>query len=57
MYFRYTAKRAYLLRGNQLYTFNSPPHRAGKDIVWGHTFGDDKVTVLANCPLPGAGPA
>jgi hypothetical protein len=52
VYFRYTAKRAYLLRGNQLYTFNSPPRRAGNDIAWDHDFGSDKITVLANCPLP-----
>ena len=52
VYFRYTAKRAYLLRGNQLYTFNSPPRRAGHDIAWDHNFGADKITVLANCPLP-----
>jgi hypothetical protein len=54
IYFRYTAKRAYLLRGSRLYTFNEPPRRGGKDIVWSHTFGPDKITILANCPLPSA---
>lgn len=52
IYFRYTAKRAFLLRGSQLYTFNEPPRRGGKDIIWSHTFGPDKITVLANCPMP-----
>jgi hypothetical protein len=52
IYFRYTPRRAYLLRGNQLYTFNGPPRKGGEDIVWGHRFGVDKITVLANCPLP-----
>jgi hypothetical protein len=52
IYFRYTAHRAYLLRGNQLYTFQGPPRRGGDDIVWSHTFGPDKITILANCPLP-----
>jgi hypothetical protein len=51
-YFRYTARRAYLLRGTQLYTFQGPPRRGGKDIIWSHTFGPDKITILANCPLP-----
>jgi hypothetical protein len=51
-YFRYTPSRAFLLRGNQLYTFNQPPHKLGGDIAWGHNFGSDKVTVLANCPIP-----
>ncbi len=52
VYFRYTARRAYLLRGNQLYTFNGPPRQGGKDIIWNHTFGPDKITILANCPMP-----
>jgi hypothetical protein len=52
LYFRYTPRRAFLLDGNQLYTFNEPPRQGGKDIVWAHDFGGDKVTVLANCPLP-----
>jgi hypothetical protein len=52
LYFRYTTRRAYLLRGNQLYTFNGPPRQGGKDIVWSHTFGPDKITILANCPMP-----
>jgi hypothetical protein len=52
VYFRWTSKRAYLLRGNQLYTFNEPPHRFGRDIGWSHTFGPDKITILANCPPP-----
>ena len=51
-YFRYTARRAFLLAGTQLYTFNEPPRQLGENIVWSHTFGPDKVTVLANCELP-----
>lgn len=52
IYFRWDAKRAYLLRGNQLYTFDESPRDAGSDIAWSHTFSGDKITVLANCPLP-----
>jgi hypothetical protein len=52
LYFRYTAHKAYLLRYDQLYTFIGPPQKGGQDIIWNHTFGPDKITVLANCPLP-----
>jgi hypothetical protein len=52
LYFRYTARRAYLLRYDQLYTFRGPPRQGGKDIVWNQAFGPDKITILANCPLP-----
>jgi hypothetical protein len=52
LWFRYTPRRAYLLRGNQLYTFEGPPRKAGGDILWNETFGPDKITILANCPLP-----
>ncbi len=51
-YFRYTARRAYLLAGDQLYRFDEPPRQLGENIAWSRTFGPDKVTVLANCPLP-----
>ena len=56
-YFRYTSRRAYLLHGDQLYTFAEPPRQLGENIVWSRTFGPDEVTVLANCPLPGAAAA
>jgi hypothetical protein len=52
IYFRYTPRRAHLLRGDRLYTFAEPPRQSAELIVWSHTFGPDKVTVLANCPLP-----
>lgn len=56
-YFRYTARRAYLLRGSRLYRFEESPRPLGVNIAWSHTFGPDKVTVLANCPLPSPGEA
>jgi hypothetical protein len=52
LYFRYSPRRAYLLRYDQLYTFQGPPIKAGGDIVWNQSFGSDKITVLANCPMP-----
>ena len=55
VYFRYTARRAYFLRGSRLYTFEGPPRRRGDLIVWSHTFGADRISILANCQTVGAG--
>ena len=52
LYFRYDAKRAYLLRYNTLYRFDGPPQRAGGQLVWNRSFDGDRVTVLANCRPP-----
>ena len=52
LYFRYTPKKAYLLRYSTLYTFGEPSHKAGGQLVWSNDFGGDKVTVLVNCPPP-----
>ena len=52
VYFRYTARRAYLLRASRLYRFEGPPRRRGELIIWSHTFGADRISILANCPLP-----
>ena len=56
--FRYSARDALLLRGNVLYHFQGPPRRVAGQIAWNHTFGADRITVLANCPPPpkGSGP-
>lgn len=51
-FFRYTARRAFLLAGDQLYTFAEAPRQLGENIVWSRRFGPDEVTVLANCPAP-----
>ena len=53
VYFRYGARRAYLLRSSTLYRFG-PPRRAGGQLVWNDGFGGVKVTVLVNCPAPKA---
>jgi len=53
LYFRYGPRTAYLLDGNQLFTFSGPPARASGGLVWSHRFGPDRVTVLVNCPPPG----
>jgi hypothetical protein len=50
--FRYSAREALLLRGNTLYRFHGPPRRVAGEIVWNHTFGGDRISVLANCPMP-----
>src|SRR4051794_8045356 len=47
VYFRYTARKAYLLRYSTLYTFAGPPHKAGGQLIWSDDFGDHKITVLA----------
>lgn len=52
LYFRYDAKRAFLLRYDTLYRFDGPPARAGGQLVWNRSFDGDRITVLANCPAP-----
>ena len=51
IYFRYGARRAYLLQHSTLYRFG-PPRRAGGQLVWNNDFDGTKVTVLVNCPPP-----
>ena len=51
IYFRYDARRAYLLRYSTLYRFG-PPRRAGGQLIWTDDFDGTKVTVLVNCPPP-----
>jgi hypothetical protein len=52
LYFRYGPRVAHLLDGNRLYEFSGPPARSSDGLVWSHTFGRDRVTVLVNCPPP-----
>ncbi|MDX6583123.1 MAG: hypothetical protein QOI10_2307 [Solirubrobacterales bacterium] len=58
LYFRYSARDAYLLRYDTLYRFAGPPHHAAGQLVWSNDFGDHKISVLTNCPPPpkGSGP-
>ena len=51
IYFRYDARRAYLLRQSRLYRFG-PPRRAAGQLVWNDGFDGTKVTTLVNCPPP-----
>ena len=51
LYFRYDARRAYLLRYDTLFRLGKP-HRAGGQLIWSDAFGETKVTVLVNCPPP-----
>ena len=55
LYFRYSARDAYLLRYDRLYRFAGGPRRAGGRLIWSHAFDGDQVTVLANCPPPPKG--
>jgi len=51
IYFRYDARRAYLLRQSTLYRFG-PPRRVSGQLAWSDNFGGATVTVLVNCPAP-----
>jgi hypothetical protein len=52
LYFRYSAKDAALLIGNQLYRFATGPRQVAGQMVWKRNFGPRRVEVLTNCPMP-----